>query len=128
MEYVFVAGRVLFGGFFIFSGIRHFQMLGLMAGFVGAKGFPAPKPSVVVSGLLIIAGGLSMVFGFRPVWGVVCITLFLVPVTLVMHNYWKDTDPMGRINNQVNFLKNVALLGAAWMMLAIPQPWAMSIG
>ena len=127
MDYLFVAGRILFGGFFIVSGIRHFQFLGMMAGFVGSKGFPAPKFFVVFSGLLIMAGGLSMLLGFRPLWGVVCITLFLVPVSFVMHNYWADTDPMGRINNQVNFMKNVALLGAAWMMLAIPQPWVMGL-
>jgi uncharacterized membrane protein YphA (DoxX/SURF4 family) len=102
-------------------------MLDLMAGFVGSKGVPAPRPAVVASGLLILAGGASIVTGFRPLWGVVCITLFLVPVTFVMHSYWKDTDPMGRINNQVNFMKNVALLGAAWMMLAIPRPWPMGI-
>jgi uncharacterized membrane protein YphA (DoxX/SURF4 family) len=127
MEYLFVAGRVLFGGFFVISGVRHFQLLPIMAGFVGSKGFPAPKAAVIVSGLLIMFGGLSMVLGFRPLWGVIAISLFLVPVTLVMHNYWTDTDPMGRINNQVNFMKNVALLGATWMMLAIPQPWTMSI-
>ena len=124
---VFVLGRVLFGGFFILSGIRHFQHLDMMAGFTGSKGVPAPRLGVIGSGLLIILGGLSMLLGVRPAWGAVLISAFLIPVTLVMHQYWKHTDPMMRINDQVNFLKNVALLGATWMLVLIPQPWPLSL-
>jgi len=127
VDVLFVAGRVLFGGFFVLSGIRHFQHLAMMAAFTGSKGFPAPKLAVVGSGLLIIAGGLSLLLGVRPEWGVALISAFLIPVTFVMHQYWKHTDPMMRINDQVNFLKNVALLGAAWMLLMIPQPWPLSL-
>jgi hypothetical protein len=29
---------------------------------------------------------------------------------------------MMRINDQVNFMKNIAILGASWMLLMIPQP------
>ena len=82
----------------------------------------------MVSGLMIVLGGISILLGLRPFFGVVLITLFLIPVTFWMHNYWDDKEPMTRINNQVNFMKNVALLGAAWMLLAIPRPWPMSLG
>lgn len=127
MEILFVLGRVLFGGFFIVSGIRHFQHLDMMAGFTGSKGFPAPKLAVMVSGLMIIAGGLSILLGVRPLWGVVLVSAFLLPVTFVIHQYWKHTDPMMRINDQVNFMKNIALLGGAWMLVMIPEPWPMSL-
>ena len=127
VDILFLLGRALFGGFFIVSGIRHFQHLDMMAGFTGSKGFPAPKVAVIVSGLLILVGGISLLLGVRPLWGVALVTLFLLPVTFVMHNYWADTDPMMRINNQVNFMKNLAILGAAWMLLMIPEPWPMSL-
>ena len=51
----------------------------------------------------------------------------LIPVTLLMHQYWKHTDPMMRINDQVNFMKNVAILGASWILLMLPQPWPNSL-
>jgi uncharacterized membrane protein YphA (DoxX/SURF4 family) len=127
VDILFLLGRVLFGGFFIISGIRHFQHLDMMAGFTGSKGFPAPKLAVIGSGLLIILGGLSVLLGVRPLWGVILISAFLIPVTFVMHQYWKDTDMMTRINNQVNFMKNIALLGGAWMLVMIPEPWVMSL-
>ena len=59
MELLFVLGRIFFGGFFVISGIRHFQHLQMMASFTGQKGMPAPKLAVIVSGLLILLGGLS---------------------------------------------------------------------
>ena len=123
----YLAGRILLGGFFIVSGLRHFQHLAMMAGFTGSKGVPAPKLLVIVSGLMIVAGGLSILTGVRPHAGIALVSAFLLPVTFLMHRYWKHTDPMMRINDQVNFMKNIALLGAAWMLLMIPQPWPMSL-
>ena len=116
----YLLGRVLLGGFFIVSGLRHFQNLAMMAGFTGSKGVPSPKLAVAVSGLLII-------LGVRPHWGIALVSLFLLPVTFLMHQYWKHTDMMMRINDQVNFMKNIAILGASWMLLMIPQPWPVSL-
>ena len=127
MTYVFLLGRILFGGFFLLGGINHFQHLNMMAGFTASKGMPAAKPSVMASGLLIIVGGLLVILGTHVRVGLACIVLFLVPVTFMMHNYWVETDMMQRINQRVNFQKNLALLGAALMMLMIPRPWPMSV-
>ena len=127
LDYVFVVGRILYGGFFVLGGLNHFQHLDMMSGFVSSKGVPAPKAAVALSGLLIIVGGLSVIVGYHVWIGLACIMLFLVPVTLLMHNYWVEKDMMQRINQRVNFQKNVALLGAALMMLMIPKPWPLGV-
>jgi putative oxidoreductase len=126
MDYLFVLGRLLYGGFFVLGGINHFQHLGMMSGFAASKGVPAAKAGVIVSGLVIIAGGASVILGWHVRIGLACIVLFLLPVTLLMHNYWVETDMMPRINQRVNFQKNIALLGAALMMLMIARPWPLS--
>ena len=123
----YLAGRVLLGGFVIISGVRHFQHLPMMAGFTGSKGVPSPKLFVMLSGLMIILGGISILLGVRPHWGIALVSAFLIPVTLLMHQYWKHTDPMMRINDQVNFMKNVAILGACWTLLMMDQPWPASL-
>ena len=127
MNYALVAGRVLFGGFFVLGGINHFQNLKMMAGFTASKGVPAAKPGVIVSGLLIIVGGGLVILGWHVRIGLACIVAFLVPVTFLMHNYWVEKDMMQGINQRVNFQKNLALLGAALMMLMIPRPWPFSL-
>ena len=127
LDFAFVLGRILYGGFFVLGGLNHFQHLNMMSGFVASKGLPAPKLLVALSGLLIIVGGLSVILGYHVWVGLPCIMLFLVPVTLLMHNYWTETDMMQRIDQRVNFQKNVALLGAALMMLMLAKPWPLSL-
>ena len=125
--YLFLLGRILYGGFFVLGGLNHFQHLNMMAGFTASKGVPAAKPLVMLSGLLILAGGLLVIVGWHARTGLACIVLFLLPVTFLMHNYWVETDMMQRINQRVNFQKNVALLGAALMMLMVPRPWTFGL-
>ena len=120
-------GRLLLGGFFINSGFKHFSNLTMMAGYSQSKGIPSPKAAVVFSGLLLLIGGLSILLGVYPTVGTLALVLFLVPVTFMMHAFWKVKDPMARMGETVNFTKNLALLGAALMLLGVPQPWAVSL-
>ena len=127
MEYLFLAGRVLYGGFFLLAGIDHFRRVAMMAPYAAAKRIPAPRLSVLGSGVVLVLGGLSVLLGVRPTWGVLLLTVFLVPTSFLMHNYWTITDPAARQHDAVSFKKNIALLGAAWMLLFIPQPWPWSL-
>jgi len=123
VSYLFLAGRLLFGGFFVVSGLRHFIQLSAYAAYAASKRISAPRLGVLGSGLLAVLGGLSVALGAWPRYGVVLLVVFLVPVSLMMHNYWADADPQSRQSNQVHFMKNLALMGAALMLLAIPEPW-----
>ena len=42
--------------------------------------------------------------------------LFLVPVTLVMPNFWAVKDPMMAQMQTAMFMKNVAMIGAALLI------------
>jgi putative oxidoreductase len=128
VPYLFLLGRILYGGFFVMGGLNHFQNLGMMSGFTASKGVPSAKAMVILSGLLILVGGLSVILGWHVRIGLACIVLFLIPVTFQMHNFWIEKEMMPRINQQVNFQKNLALLGAALMMLMIPRPWVLGLG
>ncbi len=98
-----------------------------LVGYAQSKGVPSPKLAIFVSGLLLLIGGVSMVLGLYPVIGVIALVVFLIPVSFKMHAYWKIQDPMGRMSEQVAFRKNMGLLGAALMMLAIATPWMYSL-
>ena len=83
-----------------------------------------PGIAVAGSGLLLIVGGLGVLLGVYVPWALAALILFLIPVTFMMHAYWKVADPMAKMADQVNFWKNLSLLGAALMMLAVPLPWS----
>ena len=121
-------GRLLFGGLFLYNGVSHFQNRAAMTGYCAYKGVPMPGMSVIASGLWLVISGLSVIAGFRPEIGLTMAAIFLIGVTPVMHNFWAATDPNARLADSINFQKNMALLGAALVMLALPRPWPMSIG
>ena len=127
MDYIFLLGRILFGGFFVMSGVGHFMNLQGMAGYAASKKVPMPKFSVGFSGLLLLLGGLGVLLGVYVQYTLALLVIFLVPTTFMMHAYWMDTDPGMKMGNRVNFYKNLALLGAVLIMYMIPAPWAFSL-
>lgn len=117
-DVLLIVGRILFGGYFLFNAYNHFANLPMMAGYAQSKGVPAAKLAVAGSGLLLVIGGVSLLFNLFPIVGLVALVLFLLPVTVMVHAFWKIQDPMGRMGEMVNFTKNVALLGAVVILLA----------
>lgn len=124
---LFVVGRVLLGGYFLMSAWNHFAHSAMLSGYAGSKGVPAAKGAVLVSGLLLLAGGLGILTGRYTVWALWALVLFLMPVTFMMHQYWKVQDPMMKMGERVNFMKNMALLGAVLMLMSLSLPWAASL-
>ncbi|MDX1582822.1 MAG: DoxX family protein [Thermoanaerobaculia bacterium] len=126
MQIVSLIGRILFGGFFLFNGINHFTDLQSMTAYAGSKGVPMPSVAVIVSGLLLLAGGALILLGYKPRAGAWAIVVFLVPVTFMMHQFWGIDDPQQRMSEMINFMKNMALLGAA-LMIATISYWPLSL-
>ncbi len=99
----------------------------MLAQYASSKNVPSPKYAVLLAGLFLLFGGLGMVLGVYVQWAVLLLVVFLVVVSVMMHNFWAVTDPTQKQMEMVNFLKNMALAGAALMTLAIEQPWAFSL-
>jgi putative oxidoreductase len=127
MTAVFLVGRILLGGYFLYNGINHFMNVGFMAGYAASKGVPLPEVAVLGSGLLLLIAGASILLGLYPKVGIACAALFFIGVTPMMHNFW--ALPLDqRMGDMINFTKNIALLGATLMLAAIPEPWPASEG
>lgn len=127
MELLLLIGRILFGGFFIMSGINHFSNLEMMTGYAGSKNVPAPQVAVIVTGAMLVLGGLAVLTGLFAVLGLWLLVLFLVPTSLIMHNFWAIRDPQQRMAEQVNFLKNIALIGAAFALMYGAPTWPLAL-
>jgi uncharacterized membrane protein YphA (DoxX/SURF4 family) len=125
---LFLIGRIITGGFFVMNGLNHFTKIGMMAGYAQSKGTPAPKGSVAGSGVLLLLGGLSLLLGYHPTVGAALLVIFLLGVSFKIHNYWTVTDPQQKMSEQINFMKNMALLGFLLMTTEIPRPWPLSLG
>ena len=113
---VLLIGRLVFSFFFIYSGFNHLTKLGMYSQYAGASGVPAPTLATAVSGLMLLAGGASILLGVLPRWGALLILLFLIPAAFTVHKFWGISDPMMAANQAAHFWKNISLAGALWRM------------
>lgn len=111
MKYLLLTARILFSFIFIMGGVGHFSDATI--GYAAAQGVPLAAILVPVSGILCLAGGLSILLGYKTRWGAWLLVLFLLPVTIMMHPFWKTADPNMAQMQQVMFIKNFALMGGA---------------
>jgi len=123
MDILFLIGRIIFGGFFVMMGLNHFMKRTGMVQYAQSKGVPAPGLAVAFTGLMLLLGGLGVVVGAYTQISLWLIIIFLLGVTFQMHNFWTMNDPQSKMVEMSQFMKNMALLGAALMMLQLAEPW-----
>ena len=114
MRFLYLLGRVLFALIFIVAAPRHFTAEGIHH--AAELGVPFAALCVPVSGVMAFAGGLSVATGYRARWGAWLLIAFLVPVTLMMHGFWRLQDAQAVHIQQAMFAKNLAMIGAALLL------------
>ena len=66
--------------------------------------------------LLELVGGLLLLLGVREKLGASLLILFLVPTTVLIHQFWFAEGGLREVQ-QIMFLKNLAILGGLLMVL-----------
>lgn len=120
--------RLLFGGVIAFMGLNHFLQTEEMTGYAQHKGVPAPRLSVLGSGLVLVLGGIGIVVGAFPLVSGIAVAGFLVVSALLMHDFWA-VDEDQQQDELTNFLKNLVMAGGALAIAVLAtQSWALSLG
>jgi putative oxidoreductase len=115
MRAIVPIGRVLFALIFVASVIGHFSSAEISE--ASAHGVPLATIAVPLAGLVALAGGVSVMLGYRARFGALLLLVFLVPVTLFMHRFWGLPDPQMAMMQKVHFMKNVSLIGACLLIM-----------
>jgi putative oxidoreductase len=126
MKAVFLIGRIVFGGFFLFGGIEHFRQRRQYTDYARLKKVPSAEAGVILTGLMLLAGGTSIILGLKPKLGALAIAAFLGGTSPLMHDFWRQQDPNQRMNEMYQFEKNLALLGATLALMGMKEPWPVS--
>ncbi len=119
MDILLIVGRVLFSLLFISSGVAHLTKLQAMTGYAQYKKVPAAKLSVIVTGLMLIIGGLYVALGIYADLGGLLLAIFLILSAFKMHNFWTITDEQAKQAEMTSFMKNIALAGAALIIFVL---------
>jgi len=92
------------------------------------KGMPAVPVFLVGAILCEIGGGLSLLLGCKARLGALLLFLFLIPTTLVFHNFW-DYQGAEQKMQMINFMKNLAIMGGLALVVGFgPGPISVDRG
>lgn len=106
-KYIPLLGRIFLAPLFIMSSLGEAANFSPTQGYMASSGIPASATGVllVLALILKLAGGISIVLGYKVKWGVIALAVFLIPATLIFHTNFADQNQMA------HFLKNVSILG-----------------
>ena len=124
---VLLIGRILFSLVFIGSGIGHLTQAEGSAQYAAYKKVPSPKNMVLLSGVLMLAGGLAVILGvFMDLAGLL-LAVLLVIMALLMHRFWEESDPQTKQVEMAQFMKNISMAGAGVIIAAAGAGWPNTI-
>ncbi|GAA1874862.1 DoxX family protein [Asanoa iriomotensis] len=118
MDVLVLIGRLLFVPLFLGSAVGHLTQTEGMAAYAKSRGVPSARIAVLGTGVMLAVGGVLVLLGLWADLGALILFVFLVSTAVLMHSFWKETDPEARQNEMVQFLKDLALGGAALMLFA----------
>lgn len=124
-QYGPLVGRTLLVLIFVISGIGKISKFAATAGYMASKGLPFSEVLLVATIIAEVGGGIALILGWQARWAALAIFLFLVPTTLIFHNFWAvDTE---QYQNQFNhFFKNVCIMGGMLYIMAFgPGPFSL---
>lgn len=99
------------------------MQLDQMSQYASFNGLPAPKLSVVASGLVLVAGVAPVVAGLAPAG-------FFVVAAVTIHDFWAVGEEDQR-DEIIQFLKNLGLAGGALAFVVLgflEWPYAVNLG
>ncbi|MCX6354988.1 MAG: DoxX family protein [Candidatus Aureabacteria bacterium] len=127
MKFLVPLGRILYAFLFLMAVPGHFSESTI--GYAAGKGVPMAEILVPLSGIMALLGGLSIILGYKARLGAWLLVVFLVPVTLMMHKFWGLPDATAAHMQQIMFMKNASMLGAALLIAHFGSgPWSVDAG
>lgn len=116
-KYVSLIGRILLTAIFLLSGFNKIFGWEGTAAYMTAKGMVAVPIMLAGAIFFEIVGALMIILGFHARIGALMLIIFLIPTTLIFHNFW--TYPVEEQQIQmIMFMKNLGLLGGLLIVAA----------
>lgn len=116
-DFAVLVARVLLAGMFVYSGFGKLTGFAGTAGFIASKGTPLPELMAAGAIAVELGCGLLLLAGYKARWAALAIFLFLIPTTLIFHNFWAAA-PEQLMSQKINFMKNVTIMGGMLMVWA----------
>ena len=113
-----LAGRILLSIIFIMSGISKITGFAGTSGWMASKGLPMADVLLAASIVIELGAAAMIVLGFKARWGAAALFLWMIPVTLVFHNYWAMPAADQQMQS-IMFFKNLGLMGGMLILMGL---------
>ena len=108
--YTELAGRILISAIFLMSGFGKVMDWSRYESMMTEKHMPLVPLLLAGAIAFELVGGAALLAGYRTRWAAAVLVVFLIPTTLVFHNFWAFEGAQ-REMQMINFMKNLAILG-----------------
>ena len=115
--YLALVGRVLLCPIFLFSGANKLMDWSRTADHMAAEGMVAVQVLLAGAVAFELFGGAAVLLGCYTRLGALALVAFLVPTTLIFHDFWTFAD-QARMSQMQHFMKNVTIMGGLLVLAA----------
>ena len=117
-SYAPLLGRMLLAFIFLQSGFDKVLNFGKTVNLMGARSIPEPQILLPLAIAALFIGGIMILIGWKARWGALALIAFMIPATLYFHGYWTYPAAL-QLNQFHHFVKNMAIIGALFMLLGM---------
>ena len=115
--YLELTGRILISLIFLVAGIGKIMDWSGTAEHMATKGMTAVPFFLTMAILFELGAGTCVLLGWQTRWAALALIVFLIPTTIIFHNFW-TMEGAQRMDNMQHFLKNLAIMGAMCKLAA----------
>ena len=120
MRYIPLFGRICLCLIFFNGAWGNFTSFGAKQDGMAEMGLPIPALLLAGNIIFQLLGAISLLLGWKARWGAVILIVFLIPTTLVFHDFWFNPE------EKIAFFKNLGLMGGL-LLLTVTGAGAVSL-
>ncbi len=115
-----LAGRALLGIYFIIPGISKVTGFASTSAYMTEHGVPLVPLLLVVTIILQIGGGISLLIGYRTQLVAFVLAGLTLVISLFMHDFWNYEEGIEQRHELQNFIKNLAIMAGLAFVAGSP--------
>jgi putative oxidoreductase len=101
---------------FVISAVIKIVAFSGTAAAMAKKGIPMTELLLVISIVVELSGALMIIVGWKARLGAAALFLWMIPVSLLYHNFWA-MEGQEQFINRIMFLKNISMMGAMLFLM-----------
>jgi putative oxidoreductase len=122
-----VVARLMIAAIFLASAVMNkIPNFNATSDAMAGKGVPQPKILLAGAIAFLLLGSVSLIVGYRARLGAFLLLVFLAAATYYFHAFWKMEPGETQMSEQIQFMKNLALMGGMLFIVANGAgPWSL---